>query len=97
MVLNLAAGCINVAVSTEPTQKNLICTENQKRDHEYLQQISGTSAVAFGRFSFSLAGAALGSFLQQSLLLFFVFTSSILEKDCSQRYVVTKGAKTSSH
>ncbi|XP_077287937.1 uncharacterized protein LOC143912526 [Arctopsyche grandis] len=38
---------------------------------------------------FTLASATLMLFPQQSLFLFFVFMSSILEKDCSQRYVVT--------
>lgn len=44
---------------------------------------------------FTLASATLMSFSQQSLFLFFVFMSSILEKDCTQRYVVTNGRKNS--
>lgn len=40
---------------------------------------------------FTLASATLISFLQQSLFLFFIFMSTILEKDCLHRYVVTNG------
>jgi len=41
------------------------------------------------------ASATLISFLQQSLFPFLVFMSSIPEKDCSQRYVVTSAASIS--
>lgn len=71
----------------------------QKHNNEYLLQISVTSAVAFQRPVQKCAASPwqvpLMSFSQQSLFLFFVFMSSILEKDCSQRYVVTNGMKIS--
>lgn len=41
--------------------------------------------------SFTLASATLIRFSLECLFLFFVFMSTILKKDCSQRYVVTNG------
>ena len=44
---------------------------------------------------FTFASATLISFSQQSLFLFFVLMFTIIENDCSQRYVVTNGMRIS--
>jgi len=44
---------------------------------------------------FALASATLISFSQQSQFLLLVLLSTNIEKDCSQRYVVTNGVSIS--
>ena len=84
-----------ITVFKEQNQQIMNFTQKQKHN-EYLLQINVTFAVAsqrqFQKYVASPWQVPLSYHFRNKICsFFFVFMSTIVEKDCSQRYVVTNG------
>lgn len=93
--MNHASVAHKITVFKEQNQQNMNFTQNS----EYLLQINVTFAAAFQiqvqKCAASPWQVPLSYHFRNKVFLFFVFMSTILEKDCSQRYVVTNGVSIS--